>query len=86
MAPVLFKRHELRTDSGGAGEHRGGLGQTIELQATEDDILLFLSVERIRFAVTFFSLSSIQLKIFQQIFVSLRWFLFAKNLQRDYQL
>jgi len=50
IAPVLFKRRELRTDSGGAGEHRGGLGQTIELQATEDDILLFLSVERIRFA------------------------------------
>ena len=26
IAPVLFKRRELRTDSGGAGEHRGGLG------------------------------------------------------------
>ena len=28
-APILFLRKELRTDSGGAGRRRGGLGQTI---------------------------------------------------------
>jgi N-methylhydantoinase B len=30
-APVLFKRKEFRTDSGGAGTRRGGLGQDIEV-------------------------------------------------------
>ena len=28
-APILFLRKELRPDSAGAGQHRGGLGQTI---------------------------------------------------------
>lgn len=50
-APVLIKKRELRKDSGGAGRYRGGLGQRIELQPSGDeDLLLFLSVERIRFA------------------------------------
>ena len=50
-APVLIKKRELRMDSGGAGRYRGGLGQRIELQPSgDDDVLLFLSVERIRFA------------------------------------
>ena len=50
-APVLITKRELRTDSGGAGKQRGGLGQRIEMQsATDEDILLFLSVERTRFA------------------------------------
>lgn len=31
-APLLFMRKELRADSGGAGRHRGGLGQDIEVQ------------------------------------------------------
>jgi len=49
-APVLFHRRELRIDSGGVGQFRGGLGQRIELQPLEDnDVLLFLSVERIRY-------------------------------------
>lgn len=30
-APILVRRKELRPDSGGAGRHRGGLGQTIEI-------------------------------------------------------
>jgi N-methylhydantoinase B len=30
-APILFRRKEFRTDSGGAGTHRGGLGQDIEV-------------------------------------------------------
>lgn len=31
-APLLFKRKEFRSDSGGAGQYRGGLGQTIEIE------------------------------------------------------
>ncbi len=50
-APVLFHCRELRPDSGGAGRYRGGLGQRIELTPTNrTGALLFLSVERIRFA------------------------------------
>jgi len=50
-APVLITRRELRPDSGGAGTFRGGLGQHIEVQsATGEDLLVFLSVERVRFA------------------------------------
>ena len=30
-APLVFKRREYRPGSGGAGEHRGGLGQVIEV-------------------------------------------------------
>lgn len=48
VAPVLFHRRELRPDSGGAGQRRGGLGQRIEMEAaTDQDLLLFLSVERV---------------------------------------
>ncbi|MEX0277255.1 MAG: hydantoinase B/oxoprolinase family protein [Ruegeria sp.] len=48
-APVLFQRRELRPDSGGAGQYRGGLGQRIEVSAASDrDFMVFLSVERIR--------------------------------------
>jgi N-methylhydantoinase B len=31
-APLLFTKKEYRADSGGAGRHRGGLGQDIEVQ------------------------------------------------------
>ena len=48
VAPVLITRRELRTDSGGAGETRGGLGQRIELRTSQnEDFLVFLSVERV---------------------------------------
>jgi len=48
VAPVLITRRELRAGSGGAGTFRGGLGQHIEMaSATDEDLLLFLSVERI---------------------------------------
>jgi N-methylhydantoinase B len=33
-APLLFRKKEFRADSGGAGTHRGGLGQDIEVQST----------------------------------------------------
>jgi N-methylhydantoinase B len=34
--PVIIWRKELRPDSGGAGKYRGGLGQFMEVGATED--------------------------------------------------
>ena len=36
ISPVVFWRKEYRTDSGGAGRYRGGLGQVIELGILED--------------------------------------------------
>jgi len=36
IAPVIVWRKELRADSGGAGEHRGGLGQVMEVGSAED--------------------------------------------------
>jgi len=48
VAPVLITKRELRPDSGGAGRLRGGLGQHIEMRsAVDQDVMLFLSVERI---------------------------------------
>ncbi|WP_300035318.1 hydantoinase B/oxoprolinase family protein [uncultured Roseobacter sp.] len=48
-APVLFRRRELREDSGGAGERRGGLGQRIEIGPSGGEaFMVFLSVERVR--------------------------------------
>jgi N-methylhydantoinase B len=48
VAPVLIHRRELRPDSGGPGRMRGGLGQRIEMSAaTDQDVLVFLSVERV---------------------------------------
>ena len=35
VGPVIIWRKELRPDSGGAGEHRGGLGQFMEVGASE---------------------------------------------------
>ncbi len=50
-APVLVHSRALRTDSGGAGTFRGGLGQRIEIGPSGDnDILVFLSVERTKHA------------------------------------
>ncbi|WP_171207291.1 MULTISPECIES: hydantoinase B/oxoprolinase family protein [unclassified Ruegeria] len=49
VAPVLITRRELRTDSGGPGQRRGGLGQRIELRAAkQEELMLFLSVERVK--------------------------------------
>ena len=50
VAPVRIERRELLPDSGGAGQFRGGLGQKIEIRGTgSDDMMLFLSVERIMY-------------------------------------
>ncbi len=51
IAPVRIRKRELIPDSGGAGRHRGGLGQIIEMESREEaPILLFAGVERTRFA------------------------------------
>src|SRR5262249_48355983 len=49
LAPLLVRRKELLPDSGGAGKHRGGLGQEIEIEVTSDkSIDLSLMSDRIR--------------------------------------
>ncbi len=48
--PVHIRRRELIQDSGGAGKYRGGLGQVLEVESSEDQpILLFTSLERMKF-------------------------------------
>jgi len=41
MSPLLFWSKEYRPDSGGAGEHRGGLGQRVEISHSEGAPMLF---------------------------------------------
>ncbi|MEO8442394.1 MAG: hydantoinase B/oxoprolinase family protein, partial [Betaproteobacteria bacterium] len=36
LSPVVYWKKEYRPDSGGAGEHRGGLGQIMEIANGED--------------------------------------------------
>jgi N-methylhydantoinase B len=36
MSPLLVRRKEYRTDSGGAGKYRGGLGQVMEVVTLDD--------------------------------------------------
>jgi N-methylhydantoinase B len=49
VAPLVIVRRELRADSGGAGEFRGGLGQTIEFEVETDREYLFSGLyERVR--------------------------------------
>ena len=48
VAPLLFRRKEFRPDSGGAGRHRGGLGQVIEVEsAIGADMELLAAFDRI---------------------------------------
>ena len=50
VAPLRLRRRELRPGSGGAGKHRGGLGQVLEVERRERAPFRFLpSVERIEF-------------------------------------
>ncbi len=46
--PVRVERHELRLDSGGAGEHRGGDGVVRELRVLEDCRLSLVGERRAR--------------------------------------
>jgi N-methylhydantoinase B len=47
--PVMFRKWALRPDSGGAGEHRGGLGAIYEIELLEEEAEAFLFGERGRF-------------------------------------
>ncbi len=50
VAPLRVKRREYRTDSGGPGRSRGGLGQVIEIESAEGNpLLLFGTVDRIKY-------------------------------------
>ncbi len=50
VAPLLFHRKELRPDSGGPGQFRGGLGQVIEISsAIGADFELLAAFDRITF-------------------------------------
>lgn len=49
LAPVVVHRRELRSDSGGAGTFRGGLGQTMEFEVLTEEPYLFSGLyERIK--------------------------------------
>ncbi len=48
--PVKFTQWSLRPDSGGPGNHRGGLGAVYEIELLEKDADVFLFGERGRFA------------------------------------
>jgi len=48
LCPLIFHTKELRTDSGGAGRFRGGLGQHLEISsAIEEDFELLAAFDRI---------------------------------------
>ena len=49
LCPLIFHRKEFRTDSGGAGHYRGGLGQHIEISSAIDaDFELLAAFDRIQ--------------------------------------
>ncbi|MCV6591936.1 MAG: hydantoinase B/oxoprolinase family protein [Silicimonas sp.] len=47
--PVMFRKWSLRPDSAGAGQHRGGLGASYEIELLEENAEAFLFGERGRF-------------------------------------
>ncbi len=50
ITPLVIWRKELRQDSGGAGQYRGGLGQVMEVSSREDAAFgLFAGFERVKF-------------------------------------
>jgi N-methylhydantoinase B len=49
IAPVVIWKKEYRPDSGGAGEHRGGLGQVMEVEHREGAPFgIFATFERVK--------------------------------------
>jgi N-methylhydantoinase B len=51
LAPIVLRRRELRSDSGGAGTFRGGLGQVMEIEVLTDEPYIFSGLyERTRHA------------------------------------
>jgi N-methylhydantoinase B len=50
-SPLVIRRKELRTDSGGPGKFRGGLGQSIEVEVRTGEPFIVSSLsDRMRFA------------------------------------
>ncbi len=50
-SPLLFRRKEFLPDSGGAGRHRGGLGQVVEVEVrTGEPFVVSSLADRLRFA------------------------------------
>lgn len=50
-SPLVVRRKELRPDSGGPGQYRGGLGQTIEVEVrTGEPYVVSVLSDRVRFA------------------------------------
>ena len=50
ITPLVIWRKELRQDSGGAGQFRGGLGQVMEVSSREDAAFgIFAGFERVKF-------------------------------------
>ncbi|WP_428486014.1 hydantoinase B/oxoprolinase family protein [Rhodopila sp.] len=50
ITPLVIWRKELRQDSGGAGQYRGGLGQVMEISSREDAAFgIFAGFERVKF-------------------------------------
>jgi N-methylhydantoinase B len=50
ITPLVIWRKELRQDSGGAGQYRGGLGQVMEVSSREDAAFgIFAGFERVKF-------------------------------------
>lgn len=51
LSPLVVRRRELRVNSGGAGAHRGGLGQTMEFEVLTNKEFLFSGLyDRTKFA------------------------------------
>ncbi|MGE0314086.1 MAG: hydantoinase B/oxoprolinase family protein [Lautropia sp.] len=51
LSPILVTRKEYRTDSGGPGEFRGGLGQVMEARHLDDvPFLMSANYDRVQFA------------------------------------
>ena len=48
--PVRVERYELRTDSGGAGTFRGGLGVRRQWRILADEIIVNLRIDRFKFS------------------------------------
>ncbi len=50
LAPLVIRKRELRSDSGGPGAYRGGLGQIMEIEVLSDEPYIFAGLyERLNF-------------------------------------
>ncbi|MGD8521869.1 MAG: hydantoinase B/oxoprolinase family protein [Desulfobacterales bacterium] len=50
LAPLVIRKRELRSDSGGPGTFRGGLGQSMEIEVLSDEPYIFAGLyERLNF-------------------------------------